>query len=167
MGGGCEAAGAYGFSGVCMQSSGWDDVLTSLRPARPRAAYRGKPLREVDAERTGRRWRHPSPSTHIKAAALRTLCQALVPDSSRFRPSAAQTERARLVWEALEPLADPDPHSEQFARFDFVCVHGVAWQPGCGLHCGAGMHGVAAMTPIGPHQLPPPASFHPQLPAQR
>lgn len=43
---------------------------------------RGKPLAEADQARTGREWRHPSPTTAIKAAALRTVCQALVPDSS-------------------------------------------------------------------------------------
>lgn len=29
-------------------------------------------------------------------------------------------ERARLVWEALEPLMDTDANAEQFAPFDFV-----------------------------------------------
>lgn len=41
-------------------------------PSWPR---RGKPLREADAARTGREWRHPSPTTDVKTAALRTLCQ--------------------------------------------------------------------------------------------
>jgi sister-chromatid-cohesion protein PDS5 len=94
-----------------------DFVLNDLMAA---DLSRGKPLREFDPQRTGREWRRPSPTTEIKAAALRTLCQALVPDSSRFPITQAMAERARLVWEALEPLMDTDAAGEQFEPFDFV-----------------------------------------------
>lgn len=54
-------------------------------PARPSCS--GKPLAAAEAGKTGRKWRHPSAVTAIKTAALRTLCQALVPDNPRARPS--------------------------------------------------------------------------------
>jgi hypothetical protein len=47
---------------------------------------RGKPLPGVTAHpaaAAGRQWGRPSAVTAIKTAALRTLCQALVPDSAR------------------------------------------------------------------------------------
>lgn len=47
---------------------------------------RGKPLPGVEARpavAAGRLWRRPSAVTASKTAALRTLCQALVPDSSK------------------------------------------------------------------------------------
>ncbi|KAL4458690.1 hypothetical protein ABPG75_013555 [Micractinium tetrahymenae] len=81
---------------------------------------RGKPLVPVDPAKTGRKWRHPSPSTALKSAALRTLCQALVPDSSRAQPSQAMIERAQIVWELLEQLLDTDAEAEQFQPFAFV-----------------------------------------------
>ena len=156
-------------------------VLSKIGPALLLGMCRGKPLREADPLRTGRTWRRPSPSAEIKSAALRTLCQALVPDSSRakitqvgthghaaaaclparwscrrchlrsaarlsmpvcslqayrsgraFHPAAsfhvgcmpaslqAMTDRARLVWELLEPLTETDPHAQQFEPFAFV-----------------------------------------------
>ncbi|KAL4420139.1 hypothetical protein ABPG77_010355 [Micractinium sp. CCAP 211/92] len=81
---------------------------------------RGKPLVPEDASKTGRKWRHPSPTTALKSAALRTLCQALVPDSSRAQPTRAMIERAQIVWELLEQLLDTDAEAEQFHLFAFV-----------------------------------------------
>ena len=59
---------------------------------------RGKPLREVNPGRTGRAWRRPSPSTDIKAAALRTLCQALVPDNHKANITQVCGVERALLW---------------------------------------------------------------------
>jgi hypothetical protein len=75
---------------------------------------RGKPLREVNPGCTGRAWRRPSPSTDIKAAALRTLCQALVPDNHKANITqvwgwdcAALHCIARLYRPCQRPRAQP------------------------------------------------------------
>lgn len=57
------------------------------------AHCRGKPLVAVEPGKTGRKWRHPSPSTAVKAAMLRTMCQALVPDNVRQKASQVQAGR--------------------------------------------------------------------------
>ncbi|KAL4859210.1 Sister chromatid cohesion protein PDS5 B-B [Chlorella vulgaris] len=84
---------------------------------------RGKPLPGVTAHpaaAAGRQWGRPSAVTAIKTAALRTLCQALVPDSARATLTQAMGERAALVWELLEPLLDTEEGEPQFAPFDIV-----------------------------------------------
>lgn len=78
---------------------GWQAVVivarTTALTAAPFCICRGKPLVPEDASKTGRKWRHPSPTTALKSAALRTLCQALVPDSSRAQPTRVRAGRER------------------------------------------------------------------------
>ena len=78
-------AGAWGGGvaglGWCVRRQGQRTHSCGAHPVR----CRGKPLREADPLRTGRTWRRPSATVDVKTAALRTLCQALVPDSSKAR----------------------------------------------------------------------------------
>ena len=75
---------------------------------------RGKPLREVNPGRTGRAWRRPSPSTDIKAAALRTLCQALVPDN--HRANITQVCVGCAAYAALDCLSPAGASAAQLLR---------------------------------------------------
>ena len=58
-------------------------------------------------------WRHPWLSQRNADPALSDA--AAIPTSPQ-----AMTERAQLVWEALEPLLETDPQAEQFQPFAFV-----------------------------------------------
>ena len=94
-GGGLPAAGAQQ---ACLRvGSAPAPVRPDTLPAPLCAACSGKPLRERSAL-TGRAWDKPSAVVDIKCAALRTLCQALVPQTALALPSEVGGGMDSRMW---------------------------------------------------------------------
>lgn len=78
--------------------------------------------------RAALRWRCAAADPAPLAPSLRTrpytMPGSYLPQPQPHAPPSlspqAQADRARRVWETLEPLTDTDPRADQFAPFDFV-----------------------------------------------